>query len=84
MLNIVSAAIELGYMNVPAGALIDINEIKRYKPEEITVITTGSQGEPMSALFRMAAGEHSQITLGGNDLVVLSSSPIPGNEKLIS
>ena len=84
MLNIVGAAVELGYMNLPEGALIDINEIKRYKPEEITIITTGSQGEPMSALFRMAAGEHSQITLGANDLVVLSSSPIPGNEKLIS
>ena len=84
MLNIVGAAVRLGYMNLPEGALIDINEIKRYKPEEITVITTGSQGEPMSALFRMAAGEHSQITLGGNDLVVLSSSPIPGNEKLIN
>ena len=84
MQNIVGAAIELGYMNLPEGALIDINEIKRYKPEEITIITTGSQGEPMSALFRMAAGDHSQITLGANDLVVLSSSPIPGNEKLIS
>jgi len=84
MLNIVGAAVELGYMNLPQGALIDINEIKRYKPEEITVITTGSQGEPMSALFRMAAGDHSQITLGAKDLVVLSSSPIPGNEKLIS
>ena len=84
MLNIVGAAIDLGYMDLPEGALIDINEIKRYKPEEITIITTGSQGEPMSALFRMAAGEHSQITLGRNDLVVLSSSPIPGNEKLIN
>ena len=84
MQNIVGAAIELGYMTLPEGALIDINEIKRYKPEEITIITTGSQGEPMSALFRMAAGEHSQITLGGKDLVVLSSSPIPGNEKLIN
>ena len=84
MQNIVGAAVELGYMNLPEGALIDINEIKRFKPEEITVITTGSQGEPMSALFRMAAGEHSQVTLGANDLVVLSSSPIPGNEKLIS
>ena len=84
MLNIVKAAVELGYMNVPEGALIDINEIRRYRPNEITIITTGSQGEPMSALFRMAAGEHSQVTLGANDLVVLSSSPIPGNEKLIS
>ena len=84
MLNIVKAAVELGYMNVPEGALIDINEIRRYKPDEITIVTTGSQGEPMSALFRMAAGEHTQVTLGANDLVVLSSSPIPGNEKLIS
>ena len=84
MLNIVGAAVELGYMNVPAGVLVDINEIKRYKPEELTIITTGSQGEPMSALFRMATGDHSQITLGAKDLVVLSSNPIPGNEKLIS
>ena len=84
MLNIVGAAVELGYMNVPEGVLIDINEIKRYKPEELTIITTGSQGEPMSALFRMSTGEHSQVTLGARDLVVLSSSPIPGNEKLIS
>ena len=83
MLNIVGAAVELGYMNVPEGVLIDINEIKRHKPEQITLITTGSQGEPMSALYRMAFSEHSQITLGANDLVVLSSSAIPGNEKLV-
>lgn len=83
MLNIVGAAVELGYMKVPDGVLIDVNELRRYKPEEVTVITTGSQGEPMSALYRMATGDHSQVTLGANDLVVLSSSPIPGNEKLI-
>jgi ribonuclease J len=83
MLNIVGAAVELGYMNVPEGVLIDINEIKRYKPEELTLITTGSQGEPMSALYRMAFSEHSQVSLGRGDLVVLSSSPIPGNEKLV-
>ena len=83
MLNILGAAIELGYMNVPDGVLIDINEMKRYKPEEITLITTGSQGEPMSALYRMAFADHSQIRLGQSDLVVLSASPIPGNEKLI-
>ena len=83
MLNIVGAAVELGYMNVPQKALIDISEIKRYKPEELTLITTGSQGEPMSALYRMAFGEHAQVTLGLNDLVVLSSSAIPGNEKLV-
>ena len=83
MLNIVSAAIELGYMKVPKGVIIDINEVKRYKPEEITLVTTGSQGEPMSALYRMAFSDHSQISLDSNDLVVLSASAIPGNEKLV-
>ena len=83
MLNIVGAAVELGYMNVPEGVLVDINEIRRYKPEELTLVTTGSQGEPMSALYRMAFADHSQVTLGRNDLVVLSSSAIPGNEKLV-
>ena len=84
MLNIVGAAVELGYMTVPEGLLIDINEIKRYKPEQITLITTGTQGEPMSALYRMAFSDHAQVTLGRNDLVILSSSAIPGNEKLVS
>lgn len=83
MINIVSAAVSLGYMKVPDGVLIDINDIKRYRPEELTLITTGSQGEPMSALYRMAFGEHSQVTLGMTDLVVLSASAIPGNEKLV-
>ena len=83
MLNIVNSAMRLGYMNVPEGVLIDINDIKRFKPNEITIITTGSQGEPMSALYRMVINDHSQVTLGSSDLVVLSSSPIPGNEKLI-
>ncbi len=83
MINIVGAAVELGYMNVPENVLIDISEIKRFKPEELTLITTGSQGEPMSALYRMAFGEHAQVSLGTSDLVVLSSSAIPGNEKLV-
>lgn len=83
MLNIVSAAIELGYMRVPDGVLIDLCDIKRFKPGELTIITTGSQGEPMSALYRMAFSDHNQITLDSNDLVVLSSSAIPGNEKLV-
>ncbi len=83
MLNIVSAAIELGYMKVPAGVLVDLNEIKRYKPGELTLVTTGSQGEPMSALYRMAFSDHSQVTLDQNDLVVLSASAIPGNEKTV-
>ena len=84
MLNIVEAANNLGYMKIPAGTLIDISEIKRFKPNEVTVITTGSQGEPMSALYRMAYSEHAQIELGNDDLVVLSANAIPGNEKKIN
>ena len=83
MLNIVKAAIELGYMNVPAGLIIDMNEINKFAPENVTVITTGSQGEPMSALYRMAFGDHAQIKLGNKDLVVISAHAIPGNEKLV-
>ena len=83
MLNIVGAAVELGYMKVPKDTLVDIGDIKRYRPSEITLITTGSQGEPMSALYRMAYSDHQQVTLGRNDLVILSSHAIPGNEKLV-
>ena len=83
MQNIVDAAIELGYMKLPAGTLIDVADIKQYAPGQITLVTTGSQGEPMSALYRMAFNDHSQVTLGAQDVVVLSSSAIPGNEKLI-
>lgn len=83
MLNVLTAANELGYMSIPAGTLIDIADIKRYKPEELTIVTTGSQGEPMSALYRMAYAEHDKVQLTPNDLVVISASPIPGNEKLI-
>ncbi len=83
MLNVLAAANELGYMSIPAGTLVDINEIKRYKPDELTIVTTGSQGEPMSALYRMAYGDHDKVQLTPNDMVVISASPIPGNEKLI-
>ncbi len=83
MLNIIGAAIELGYMDVPAGTLIDINEINRYPSEKLTVITTGSQGEPMSALYRMAYNSHDKIKLNTSDLIILSSHAIPGNEKLV-
>ncbi|MFA6948829.1 MAG: ribonuclease J [Eubacteriales bacterium] len=83
MLNVVSAAVELGYMKVPSGVLIDINEIKRYPNEQITIVTTGSQGEPMSALYRMAFSDHDKVELGPQDLVVISANPIPGNEKLV-
>lgn len=83
MLNVVGAAVRLGYMEVPKGVLIDIADINRYPREQITIVTTGSQGEPMSALYRMAFADHSQVELTPNDLVVLSSHAIPGNEKLV-
>ena len=83
MVNVIGAAAELGYMDLHDGVLIDINEIKRYKPEELTLITTGSQGEPMSALYRIAFDEHDKVKISHSDVVVLSSSAIPGNEKFI-
>ena len=83
MINVVNAAVKLGYMNVPNGVLIDIDDIKKYPPEKITIVTTGSQGEPMSALYRMAFSDHDKVQLTDKDLVVLSSSAIPGNEKLV-
>ncbi len=83
MVNIIGAAAELGYMELPEDTLIDVGAIKRYKEEELTIITTGSQGEPMSALYRIAFGEHDRVKLTPNDVVILSSSAIPGNEKLV-
>ncbi len=84
MINVVKAAMDLGYMRMPQGMLIDIGEMKRYRPDQITLITTGSQGEPMSALHRMAYSDHDKVSLGAEDLVVISATPIPGNEKLVS
>ena len=84
MQNIVKAALRLGYLNVPDGVIIDVNECKRYKPSQLTLITTGSQGEPMSALYRMAFSAHDKVDLTSNDLVVISAHPIPGNEKLVN
>lgn len=84
MINVVGAAVRLGYMDVPDGVLIDLSDMNRYPPEKITIITTGSQGEPMSALYRMAFSDHSQVELTPKDLVVLSSHAIPGNEKLVN
>ncbi|MBE6573056.1 MAG: ribonuclease J [Ruminococcaceae bacterium] len=83
MLNIVKAAVDLGYMSFPKGVLIDINELSRYPKNQTTIITTGSQGEPMSALHRMTFGGHDKISLGMEDLVVISAHAIPGNEKLV-
>lgn len=84
MVNVSKKAIELGYLTVPEGVLIDIDRIKKYKADNLVIITTGSQGEPMSALARMAGGEHRQIEIVEGDLVVISASPIPGNEKTVS
>lgn len=83
MLNVITAAVNLGYMNVPDGVIIGIEEIRKYPPEKLTIVTTGSQGEPMSALYRMAFSEHDKVVLTDKDLVVLSSSAIPGNEPLV-
>ncbi len=83
MINIVGAAVRLGYMNVPENALIDISEVNKYPHDMVTIITTGSQGEPMSALYRMAFSDHAQVELSSKDLVVLSSHAIPGNEVLV-
>lgn len=83
MVNVIGAAAELGYIDLPEGVLVDVNQIKKYKPEQITLITTGSQGEPMSALYRIAFSEHDRVRLTPSDVVVLSSSAIPGNEKLV-
>ncbi len=84
MENIVQVAIELGYMDVPHGTLISLDDIKKYNDENITIITTGSQGEPMSGLHRMAFSGHKKVEIDKNDLVVLSANPIPGNEKLVA
>ena len=84
MENVIGAAAELGYIDLPDGVLINVGDMKRYRPNEVTLITTGSQGEPMSALYRIAFGEHDKVKLTpGSDVVVLSSSAIPGNEKLV-
>lgn len=84
MINTIGVALELGYLHIKEGTLIDINDMNKYPSNEITLITTGSQGEPMSALSRIAAGEHKKIQLQPGDLVILSATPIPGNEKTVS
>lgn len=84
MQNIVSVAMDLGYMHAAEGTLIDILDIKKYNPEQLTIVCTGSQGEPMSSLYRMAFSDHSRIELSSNDVVVISANAIPGNEKLVN
>lgn len=83
MVTVFGTALELGYLSVPKEAIVDIREINKYDPSEIVVITTGSQGEPMAALSRMSAGEYRQLSINKGDLVIISASPIPGNEKMI-
>ncbi len=84
MLNAVKTSIELEYLVMPENTLIDISEIKNYNDNELVIITTGSQGEPMSALSRIAASEHKQVAIKPDDKIIFSSSSIPGNEKMIS
>ena len=83
MINVTQKAIELGHIKIPKGLLIDIEQVNKYPPEKIAVVTTGSQGEPLSALSRMAAGDHRQVNINPNDLVIVSATPIPGNEKTV-
>jgi len=84
MVNVVNISIEMGYLKVPEGTLIDIDEVKNYNPRQIVICTTGSQGEPMSALTRMANSDHRKVAIMPGDTVIISATPIPGNEKGVS
>ena len=84
MVNVIGTASELGYINIPEDVLIDIENMKNYSDEQLVLITTGSQGESMAALSRMASSIHRKVTIKPNDVVILSSTPIPGNEKAVS
>ena len=84
MVTYMDVASKLGYLNVPKNTLIDIDMLKKYPPEQIVLITTGSQGEPISALARMAMGDHKKVSVGENDFVIISATPIPGNEKTVA
>ena len=82
--NVVNIGIEMGYLEADDGQIVSIDMINRYTPEEMVIITTGSQGEPMSALSRMAFSDHRKVNVGSNDFVIISATPIPGNEKTVS
>ena len=84
MINVVNIAMELGYLRIPEGVLIDIDETNNYTSDQIVIITTGSQGEPMSALTRMAMNDHKKVDIMPGDTVIISATPIPGNEKLVA
>ncbi len=83
MINIAEAASKIGELKIPEGLIIDVEKIKNFKDEQIVIVSTGTQGEPMSALTRMASGEFNKVVIGKNDTVVISASVIPGNEKMI-
>ena len=83
MINNVAIAQELGYLHIPEGLLIDIDAINHYPKDKVTLITTGSQGEPMSALTRMAFSDHRKVEVGVDDCIIISATPIPGNEKTV-
>ncbi|WP_262397163.1 ribonuclease J [Zongyangia hominis] len=84
MINVVGKAVELGYLTIPEGILIDIDMLPRYRDDQIVLITTGSQGEPMSALSRMAMGDHRKVSISSRDFIIISANPIPGNEKTVN
>ena len=84
MINMINTSVELGYIDAPKNVFIDVDMIKNYTDDQLVIITTGSQGEPMSALTRMANGEHRKVNINSNDLVIISATPIPGNEKFVS
>jgi ribonuclease J len=84
MVNNVQVAMDLGYIHIPEGMLIDMEDISEYPPQEIVIVTTGSQGEPMSALTRMATADHRWVGIEPGDTVIISANPIPGNEKLVT
>ncbi|MBP8599342.1 MAG: ribonuclease J [Selenomonas sp.] len=84
MVNVVGISLELGYITAPEGTIIDIDEINNFRADELVIVTTGSQGEPMSALTRMAMSDHRKVTIVPDDTVIISATPIPGNEKLVS
>lgn len=84
MVNVTKTARELGYLHIPEDCIVDIRDINKYEPNEIVVITTGSQGEPLAALSRMSSGEYRQLSINRGDLVIISASAIPGNEKMVT
>lgn len=83
MLATVETAIKLGYLSIPKDVLVDIEQSGRFRADEMVIVTTGSQGEPMSALSRMSSGDHKQVSVNSNDFIIISATPIPGNEKLV-